>query len=885
MREAGAVDKGASGAACDTAAGPALPTSQLSVATLVRLALRLAWRDWRGGELRLLLLAMIMAVASVSGIALFTDRLERALLQESASMLAADRVLSGREQPPRDWLQEARLQGLDTAEFISFTSMAFSDTSNLLVAAKAVSDGYPLRGQLLIADQPFGPSYVAASGPARGEVWLESRAFAALEVVPGQAVYVGDGEFIVSRVLVQEPDRQQGGMLDNAGPRLLMHVDDVPATQVIQPGSRVSYRYLFAGSLAALDNYALWLQGEADGRFRLRDVREESQEVADALSRAESFLMLGSLFAVLLAGVAIALTARRYSERHFDYAAILKTLGCTSRQITAIYVTILAALLVVAVLLGSALGWAVHQGILTLLAPVLPVILPAASGVPFLVGALTALICLFAFALPPLLALRDTSPLRVLRKDLAEPALRTSVPYIFGIVGALALIVWYSQDLLISAIVVAAVVGVALLLAVLSWALLRTGAAAGMRAGSAWMLAMSAVRRRRQQSVLQILVFSLTIMCLLVLALLRTDLIDDWRAQLPENTPNHFLMNITADQVEGLTEFARQRSLQPQPFYPMVSAGLVSVNGEPAPIPWDGATDDGGGTLTESASAQSGEDTEGGEGEGRIVTRQVTWTDRLPPDNEVVAGAWWPADTATPGQVSIELDYAQRLGVQLGDALVFRVGQTEIEAVVSSFRTVRWDNMQPNFFFIFSPGTLDFLGATYLSTLLLEGEEKLLLNDMLRAFPTVVVLEVDAIIEQIQNIISQVSSAIELIALLVLGAGALVLLACVNATLDERLRENALLRTLGAGRRLILGSLAAEFAFIGLLAGVIATLGAEVSLYFLQSNIFQQGFSPHYWAWFAGPVTGMVLITALGVAATRRVVNTSPLAVLRQVAN
>ena len=873
-------------------AGSRVPVNRLRPATLVRLALRLMWRDWRGGELRLLLLAMIMAVASVSGIAMFTDRLEGALLQESASMLAADRVLSGRQQPPREWLQEASERGLQTAEFVSFTSMAFSDQSNLLVAAKAVSDSYPLRGQLLIADMPFGAPYAAsAGGPPVGEVWLESRAFAALDVEPGQTVYVGDGEFTVSRVLVQEPDRQQGGMLDNAGPRLLMHLDDVPATNVIQPGSRVSYRYLFAGDLATLDGFASWVREQAGGEYRLRDIRDESQEVADALARAESFLMLGSLFAVLLAGIAIALTARRYSERHFDYAAILKTLGCTSRQITLIYVTILAGLLVVAVGVGSLLGWAIHQGILTLLAPVLPVQLPAASGVPFVVGAMTALICLFAFALPPLLALRYTSPLRVLRKDVGELPLRTSVPYIFGISGALALILWYSQDVVISAIVVAAVAGVAAVLVTLSYALLRTGAAAGMRAGSAWMLAMSAVRRRRRQSVLQILVFSLTIMCLLTLALLRTDLIDDWRAQLPENTPNHFLMNITADQVEGLTAFAEQQGLESQPFYPMVSAGLVTVNGQPAPAPWDG-DDERGGTMTERSRVEDGDlaaDVDGAEDDeetsARVVTRQVTWTHRLPPDNEIVAGSWWEASDVAPGRVSIELDYAERLGVQLGDELVFRVGQAEIAATVGSFRTVRWDNMQPNFFFIFSPGTLDFLGATYLSTLLLEGEEKLLLNDMLRAFPTVVVLEVDAIIEQIQTIITQVSSAIELIALLVLAAGALVLLACVNATLDERLRENALLRTLGAGRKLILGSLAAEFAFIGLISGAVATLGAEISLYYLQSSIFQQAFVPHYWAWLAGPVTGTAIITALGILATRRVVNTSPLTVLRQVAS
>lgn len=862
-------------------------------ATLIRVALRLLWRDWRGGELRLLLLAMIMAVTSVSGIALFTDRLERALLLESANMLAADRVMSARELPPRELLAEARGMGLATAEYIAFASMAFSDQGNLLVSAKAVSDAYPLRGSLQVADQVFGQPYVSEQGgPARGEVWLESRAVSSLDIDIGDTVYVGESEFTVTKVLVLEPDRQQGGMMDNAGPRLLMHLDDVPATNVIQAGSRVSYRYLFAGEQRALDAYTDWVREQYEGQYRLRDVREESAEVSEALSRGESFLLLGSLFAVLLAGVAIALTARRYSERHFDYAAILKTLGCTSNQISVIYFCILFVLLVLSVLVGSVLGWLLHEGILRMLQSVIPVDLPPASGMPFVVGALTALICLFAFALPPLLALKHTSPLRVLRKDIGDAPLSTSLPYVFGLAGGLLLILWYSQDLLITAILVAAVFGIAVVLSVLSYLLLRSGTSAGMRAGSAWMLAMSAVRRRRRQSVLQVLVFSLTIMCLLTLGLLRTDLIADWQAQLPENTPNHFMMNINSNQVDGMQDYFSQNNLQSNPFYPMMSAGLLQVNGAPAPLPWDNDEEDQQGSpnsvtersaddnLAEQGMAPADESGADGDRPRRVENRQVTYTSELPPDNEVVAGTWW-GEEPRPNEVSVELDYAERLGLQLGDELVFRLGQEEVTVNVTSFRTVRWDNMQPNFFFIFSPGTLEFIGATYLSTLLLEGEQKILLNDLLRLYPTIVVLEVDALIEQIQTIIAQVTSAVELIAVLVLLAGALVLLSCVNATLDERFRENAILRTLGAGRKLIMSSLLIEFAFIGLLAGVIATLGAEVSVYYLQVEVFQQEFSPHYWVWLAGPIAGTLIIAGLGVGATRRVVNTSPLAVLR----
>lgn len=862
-------------------------------ATLIRVALRLLWRDWRGGELRLLLLAMIMAVTSVSGIALFTDRLERALLLESANMLAADRVMSARELPPRELLQEAQNLGLATAEYIAFASMAFSDQGNLLVSAKAVSDAYPLRGSLQVADQVFGQPYIAGQGgPSRGEVWLESRAISSLDIDIGDMVYVGESAFTVTRVLVLEPDRQQGGMMDNAGPRLLMHLDDVPGTNVIQAGSRVSYRYLFAGEQRALDDYTAWLRSQYEGQYRLRDVREESAEVSEALNRGESFLMLGSLFAVLLAGVAIALTARRYSERHFDYAAILKTLGCTSNQISVIYFCILFVLLVLSVAVGSVLGWLLHEAILRMLQSVIPVELPEASGMPFVVGALTALICLFAFALPPLLALKHTSPLRVLRKDIGDAPLSTALPYVFGLAGGLLLVLWYSQDLLITAILVAGVFSIALVLSVLSYLLLRSGTSAGMRAGSAWMLAMSAVRRRRRQSVLQVLVFSLTIMSLLTLGLLRTDLIADWQAQLPENTPNHFMMNINTNQVEGMQDYFAQNNLQSNPFYPMMSAGLLQVNGAPAPLPWDDDDNNRQGaqnsvtersaddSMTEADAVSGDESGVEGDRPRRVENRQVTYTADLPPDNEVVAGTWWGAESR-PNEVSVELDYAERLGLQLGDELVFRLGQDEVTVNVTSFRTVRWDNMQPNFFFIFSPGTLEFIGATYLSTLLLEGEQKMLLNDLLRLYPTIVVLEVDALIEQIQTIIAQVSSAVELIAVLVLVAGALVLLSCVNATLDERFRENAILRTLGAGRKLIMSSLLIEFAFIGLLAGVIATLGAEVSVYYLQVEVFQQEFAPHYWVWLAGPVAGTLIIAGLGVGATRRVVNTSPLAVLR----
>lgn len=893
-----------------------------SWSTLIGLASRLLWRDWRSGELRLLFLALVMAVTSVSGIALFTDRLEKALLLESANMLAADRVLGSGKVLPDEILNEAQTRGLRTASTLSFTSMAFSDSGNMLVSAKAVSDTYPLRGDVIIADAPFIRGAPIQSGPQPGEVWLESRALPALGLEVGDSVYVGEAELTVSKIIIAEPDRSGGGMVDNAGPRLMLHLDDVAKTNVVQLGSRVSYRFLFAADeLLALDEFETWVDAEYEGEYRLRDVRDESEEVSEALSRAESFLLLGSLFAVLLAGVAIALTAKRYSERHYDYVAILKTFGCTSPQIGFIYLWIQALLAIVAVVVGSVLGWGVHHIILRALQTVITVELPAAGFEPFVVGAMTAVICLLSFALPPLLALRETPPLRVLRKDISQQKVGANVPYVFGIGGTIGLVYWYSRDAVLTSVLVVAVASIAILLSGLSFLLLSSSSAVGMRAGSAWKLAMSAARRRRKQNVLQVMVFSVTIMSLLILGLLRTDLIADWQAQLPENTPNHFMMNISQPQIAGIEEFFEENGVQGNAFYPLISARVTKVNGA-TPDPQEDLNSDaergtlagGGGDDAEEESAkgaarvglsvgygqgetnaagagassgkeasesEAGDEPEEGEVRGRLSRRQVTWAAELPADNRVTGGEWWEA-TVEPGFVSIEQDYADWLDIELGDVIEFEINAQTVSAEVSSFRSVRWDNMQPNFFIIFSPGTIDHLGATFLSTALMEREQKILLNELVQRFPTIVVIEIDALIEQIQNIIAQVTSAIELISVLVLVCGALVLLACVNATLDERFYENAILRTLGAGKRLIMTSLLIEFASIGLMAGLVATLGAEASLYYLQEQVFEQEFALHYWVWLAGPLAGMIIIGGLGVNSTRGVVNISPLNVLRR---
>tara|TARA_B100000674_G_scaffold264411_1_gene218283 strand:+ start:50 stop:2407 length:2358 start_codon:yes stop_codon:yes gene_type:complete len=784
--------------------------------------------------------------------------------------------------------------------------MAFSETGNILVAAKAVTDAYPLRGEVIVSEQAFVRGTPIGSGPPQGEVWLESRAMAALDIDIGDFVSVGEAELRVGKIIVAEPDRGGGSMMDNAGPRLMLHMDDLASTNVVQLGSRVSNRYLFAADdISDLDAFEEWFRSREEwrGRYYIRDIRDESEEVREALERAESFLLLSSLFAVLLAGVAIALTAKRYSERHYDYVAILKTFGCTSSQISFIYLNIQLVLASFAVSIGWLFGWFIHGVILAVLQRLLFVDLPEPGFQPFIVGGLTAVICLLSFALPPLLALRETPPLRVLRKDISQQKIGDNVPYLFGALGALLLVYWYSQDLILTSVVIISVAVIALVLSGVSYFILRTSSSTGMKAGSAWLLAMTATRRRRKQNVLQVMVFSITIMSLLILTLLRTDLVEEWQAQLPENTPNHFMMNITQSQIPGIESFFAQNGIEGNQFFPLVSARVTRVNGD-LPSPGDESeVSVSRATLTEDSESEEPESemalgtnpqtdappvnaedatTGGRRVRGRLSRRQVTWSTDLPSDNMITEGIWW-GEESEPGYVSIEQEYAEWLDLELGDRLEFEVNQQIVSAEVSSFRSVRWDNMQPNFFIIFSPGTIDHLGATFLSTALMEREQKILLNDLVRLFPTVVVIEIDALIEQIQTIIIQVTSAIELISILVLLCGALVLVACVNASLDERFHENAILRTLGAGRKLILSSLLIEFASIGVVAGLIATLGAEASVYYLQEEIFEQEFSFHMWTWIAGPTLGMFIIAGLGMNSTREVVSTSPLNVLRRI--
>ena len=828
------------------------------------LALKLLWRDWRAGELTLLLASLVIAVGSVTTVSLFVDRLQQALLTESSTFLAADRVISSDEPIDAEIVHYATSLGLRTSETLGFLSMVFSEERAQFTSVKAVDQHYPLRGKLIAGDEPFVRGAPVDTGPAPGEIWIESRLFPSLDVAPGDLLDVGVSSIPVTRVLIKEPDR--GGGFSNAGPRVLMNMADVPATEVVQPGSRLTYRYLFAGDRERLAQFETWVKPRLGLEARIFGVKEGAEGIGNALDRGERFLLLGSLLGVVLAGVAIALAAQRYSLRHYDHVAIMKTLGATPRSVDLIFITIFVTLGSTATLFGAAVGYGMQMGVARILAPYIPIELPEPSMRPVLLGLVTGFICLLSFALPPLLKLRSIDPVRVIRRDLGDASVADRMTYSFAVLGTLGLMWWYSQDLKLTLIIFSgSVISLALLFGV-AFLLLRSGRVLGMQAGSAWRLALAGMQRRGQENTLQILVFGLAIMLLLILYLVRTALITEWQSQIPPDAPNHFAINITPEDVQPIRTLFAENGVDSQPLYPMIRGRVSSVNGESA------------------SDRDKRLQHRGQEAPGSSSGRNLTWSGVLPDDNMVIAGEWWDDNYSGPPLVSLEKDLASRNQLKVDDELVFTIQGREVQTRIASIRTVAWDNMQPNFYIIFAPGTLEDFPSTFMTSFHLEKEQKLFLNDLLKAHPTMTVIEIDALIEQVQRIISQVSLAIELVLVLIVGSGGLVLLASIQALMDERMKQHAILRTLGASRKLILGSLAIEFCALGFFAGILATVGSEVTVFMLETEIFELDYEMNPELWVLGPVVGIVLIGAVGTFATRRVVDTPPASVLRELA-
>ncbi|MDN6318160.1 MAG: ABC transporter ATP-binding protein [Marinobacter sp.] len=815
-------------------------------------------RDWRERDVRVVLAALIIAVATVATIALFAGQLQHTLVSSASSFLAADRQLEAENgQPvPEEWITEARERRLQTGRMVEFSTMVFGSDAFQLVSVKAVSNEYPLRGELEIQGDSEGSREQVQHGPAPGEVWINPRLLRLLDIRTGDTLEVGNRNLTVSGLLLREPDG--GFSLSALAPRVMMHVDDVASTGVIQEGSRVEYVYLFAGTEAALEGYYQWLQPQLGPSHEWEGVRD-GETFSRSLDRAESFLLLGGSLAVLLAAVAVAVASRQYALSQRDTVALLKTLGLGSSGIGLLYLKRLALWgvtgMVGGLLVAVPLFWLLTRLLSEALDRPVEFQLEASALTPAL---LTALVSLFAFAYPPIRRLKHVPAMRVLRSQPGETGREALPDMLIAIVAVFGLVWLYAGELSLVVSLLGALVLLLGALGLLGW--LLVAALRKVRGGGhAWRLALVGLYRHRRASLSQIAVFAMTLMLATTLILVRTSLLDDWQAQLPDDAPNHFLINIAPDAVGDVADFWEERGQPLDQLYPMVRGRLTQLNGQP--VKEVVSKDQRVGALNRELN--------------------LTWMASLPEDNNIVKGSWFEGDDKQG--VSVESELASKLGLALGDELTFTIGSDKITETVTSIRTVQWDSMKPNFYMAFPPnGGLTDMPATWITSFYLPRDQKSALNEFSRRFPTVSLLEIDNIIERIQEIVRQVTQAIEAILVLILAAALVVMAAVVSATLQDRQREGALLRTLGGRQSLLVRSTMLEFALLGGFAGVLGVAAAEAAVWALQFRMFEGQFSWHWQVVLPIPVMSALVLALFGRWQLRPVLSVSPMLLLRR---
>jgi putative ABC transport system permease protein len=826
----------------------------------LRLALRTLAREWRSGELGVLLLALTVAVAALTGVGFLVGRIGAAVAVQASSVLAADIRLGSPRPLAEQYFAQAQRGGLATARTTTLLSVVFNGDASQLTNVEAVTAGYPLRGRLLTAGEPFAAGTPTAGIPAPGEVWPASKLLAAVGGAVGSQLTIGAATLRVTRVLISRPD--QGGTFAELAPSLIMNAADLAATRLIQPGSRVSYAGLFAGERDRVESFKAWLIDHKQGGERLRDISDASPQVRNAVDRAGRFLSLASLVSVLLCAIAVAMAARRYVHRHLDTVALLKTLGATRAFTLAVAVLQLLALALIAALLGSALGFIAQEWLLRTIRGLLAVTeLPPPTVTPLILGLMTAIAVLAGFALPPLLQLQRVPALRVLRRDVGPPPPLVLLAFAPAVAVVLLLIYWVVREVRLFVYLSA---GLAVFLALLALAGTGLVVLAGRlrgRVGVAWRFGVANLSRRRAESVVQLVAFGTGLMVLLLLGIIREDLNSDWRRTLPPDLPNYFFINIPPAERGDFIRLVQSQGARTTRVLPMIRGRLTAINGR--------AIADG---------------RRGGRGEEEgLATREqnLTWTTELGPDNRIVAGRWWSDADAGKPLVSLATEFQEALGVGLGDRLTFDIGGETIEATVASIRKVKWDTFRPNFFIIFAPGVLDSLAGTYMTSAYFTPGSARTLAQIAHRFPSVSIFDLEELLGQVRAVLDRAALAVQSVFAFTLFAGLTVLLAAVQSSRDERRYESAMLRTLGASRGTVVQGVLAEFATLGTLSGLIAAAGASLGAYFLTTRWLELRYTFELTPWAVGIVGGALLVALGGWLATRSVVNQPPLTTLR----
>ncbi|NKI34214.1 oxidoreductase [Wenzhouxiangella sp. XN79A] len=813
-----------------------------------RLSSRLLLRQGRSGALWMLIIGLGVAAAALTAVTLFTDRVGRALEQQAGEVLAADLRISGRARPADALEAQARELGLSTARLLDLDTVVYSDNESSLFEVKGAGDGYPLRGRLQVADAPGAADRPADGLPGTGEAWIEPRGLRALSIELGDPIWVGEQALTVTRLLTYEPDRGDGPFA--LAPRVIVALPDLLDAGLLGPGSRARHRLLVAGPAEAVSAYEQAVRPTLDDRTRLTTIRDAENQTSEALDQARRFLAVAALTAVVLAAVAVLLAALRFAEAQRDLVAVLKAFGARGAVIQRAMLLMLLGLVLCAAALG-ALGGGIGQHLIAeILAGNLQEPLPPVSLAPLPGLAAFTLLLAVGFALPPLAALRHVPPMRILNRSLDQRPRAGALGWLLAVAVALLLPVIQLGQPRLALYVLGGSAVLALALALAAWGAVRLTRALAHRVRGTYRFGLAGLGRREAMSIVQTTALGLGLMALLLLMVVRTELIDQWRASLPDDTPDHFMVNIQPDQADALREELAALGVEGLQVRPMANANLVAITGETPP-------DD-------------------------AFTGQVnlSWIDRLPPANVVREGRFWSPDAT--GEISLASRWAERVGVGLGDRLTFDGGGQTFTGEVTSIREVDWGSFNVNFFLLVTPEAANQLPHQYIASFRAPPDRLEALDRVARSRPNVTLLDVGALVDRVFEIIDQVSRAAQVVFAFTLAAGLVVLLAALEATRDQRRSEAALLRTLGAERRMVRGGLLIEYGVMAVIAAALAVAGAAVVGGLLARELFGFDYRPGVGLFALGFGASVALIVGAGWLGNRSVLQTPPVRILRE---
>lgn len=823
-------------------------------------------RDWRAGELRVLVFALVIAVGGMTTVGFFADRVQVALSRQGNQLLGADLIIFSDHPLAPHYAEEAKRRGLSISTAIKFPSMTAKGEESLLTEIKAVTEGYPLRGELRISEDFSNGTppaervtHIANRIPSPGTAWVDEKLMIGFSLKRGDRIEVGSSRFAVDALITQEPDYSIGFL--NLRPRVLINEADLDATGLIQQGSRIGYRLLVSGDSGDVEEFRKWAEQRLMLGEKIEGIRDARPEIRSALERAEKFLSLTALASVVLAAAAAALAVRRFTQRHLDGCAVMRCLGASQSAMLRLYLYHFLTLGFVASSLGCLLGFVAQQVLTYWLSGLVEAELPWPTIWPGVHGVLTGTVLLLGFALPPLLGLRSVPALRVMRRDIGMPP-QGLAGYGLGL-GVLALLfLWKAGDMRLGASVIGGFIVAIAVFGVLGFLLMRMLTHIRNQAGGAWRYGLASIRRRAVASVLQAVALGLGLMALLALTLIRDDLLRNWQTSLPPDAPNHFLVNIQEDQLEPLAAFFKEHGTQLPKVFPMVRGRLTEINGKAI-------------VSEDYADIRA----------KRLVEREfnLSWASEMQSDNQIVKGRWWKPEDRGEEEISIEEDIAKTIGIHVGDTLTYDIAGSVFSAKVTSLRKVNWDSFRVNFFVVTPPGVLEQYPASYVTSFYLPSTHVELTNQLVKEFPNLLVLDVAAILTQVQRMIEQVTRAVEFVFLFTLLAGVAVLYAAIVSTQDERIQEAAIFRTLGARRRQLARAWAAEFAILGGLAGFFAAAGASALGYVVAEYALNLTYTFNSWIWLIGIGAGAAGVTLAGLLGTRAALSTPPLMTLRRI--